>query len=87
MATAAPVPQLSAMLTYHSPDSGGGRIHAWEGMMVQRITDWIDRVFYRFSRTTETRRAAILGAGFGLLMCVVVMLICVIFGFIGTLGE
>jgi hypothetical protein len=54
---------------------------------LQRIIEVVDRLFHRFSSQTDNRRAAILGTMFGLLMCVIVLLIWVIFGFIASLGQ
>jgi hypothetical protein len=54
---------------------------------LSRISEIVDRLFYRFSKQSDSRRAAILGILFGLLMCVIVILLFVVFGFIATLGE
>ncbi len=52
-----------------------------------QMHQWLDQFLKRFSRLSDTRRAALLGAVFGLLMCVVVLLLVAVFGFISTLGE
>jgi type IV secretory pathway TrbL component len=54
---------------------------------LSRINEIVDRLLYRFSRQSDSRRAAILGIVFGLLMCVIVLLLFLVFSFIATLGE
>ena len=56
------------------------------GHTVQRINEFVDQLFRRFSQQSDTRRAAILGMMFGLLMCVVVMLAIIVLGFMASLG-
>jgi hypothetical protein len=54
---------------------------------VQQINQILDRLTRGFTRQSDNRRAAILGMLFGLLLCVIVVLIVAVFGFISTLGE
>ena len=54
---------------------------------MQRLRGWIEGILYRFSRLPDTRRAAILGMGFGLLLCVIVMILLLLFGYIASLGD
>ncbi len=54
---------------------------------MQRLNQWVDELFRRFARQSDTRRAAILGMAFGLLLCVIVLLACVVLGFVAELGE
>lgn len=49
---------------------------------IQRV---VDELFNRYSRQTDTRRAAILGLLFGLLMCVIVLMILAVFGLVTAL--
>jgi ABC-type amino acid transport system permease subunit len=58
-----------------------------EGTELQRLGELLDRAINAFTRQSDTRRAAIVGIGFGLLLCVIVMLMCVIIGFVAGLGE
>lgn len=60
-----------------TPD-GGRRTLQW----IQRV---VDELFNRYSRQTDTRRAAILGLLFGLLMCVIVLMILAVFGLVTAL--
>lgn len=53
---------------------------------MQRIREIADQLFYRFGKLSDTRRAALLGMMFGLLMCVVVLVAIVLFGFIADLA-
>ena len=57
------------------------------GESVQQINDLMERVLKSFTRLSDNRRAALLGALFGLLMCVVVVLIVAVLGFVATLGD
>ncbi len=54
---------------------------------MQQINDLMERVLKSFTRLSDNRRAALLGALFGLLMCVVVVLIVAVLGFVATLGD
>jgi hypothetical protein len=54
---------------------------------LQRLNELLDRALNAFTRQSDTRRAAIVGIGFGLLLCVVVLLICVALGFVAGLGD
>lgn len=47
----------------------------------------LDRLLSRVIRQSDVRRAGILGIFFGLLMCVVVSLACVVFGLVAELGA
>jgi hypothetical protein len=51
------------------------------------MNQWLDQILKRFSEQSDFRRAAILGAVFGLLMCVIVILLFLVFGFIASLGD
>jgi ABC-type amino acid transport system permease subunit len=50
------------------------------------MQEFLDRVLARFGQQSDTRRAAILGIIFGLLLCVVFVLVALVIGFIATLG-
>lgn len=54
---------------------------------MQRLGEFIERALGSFSQQSETRRAAIVGIGFGLLLCVIVLLICVVLGLVSGLGT
>lgn len=47
--------------------------------MRKRLEHSIDRAYEAFARQSDVRRAAILGIGFGLLLCVVVTLAFTLF--------
>lgn len=51
------------------------------------MNQWLDQFLKRLSQQSDIRRAAILGAVFGLLMCVIVILLVVVLGFIANLGD
>jgi hypothetical protein len=54
---------------------------------VNVIRDWTDRALSAFERQDNVRRAAIIGVGFGLLLCVVVLGICLAINLIAGLGA
>jgi hypothetical protein len=54
---------------------------------LQRVREIVDRLLYRFGKLTDTRRAAVLGIMFGLLMCVLVLTGITMFGFILALAD
>jgi hypothetical protein len=51
-----------------------------------RMQEILDRLLARFGRQSDSRRAAILGIIFGLLLCVVFVMIALVIGFVATLA-
>jgi hypothetical protein len=58
-----------------------------EGVRVNVIRGWADRALSAFERQDNVRRAAIIGVGFGLLLCVVVFGICLAINLLASLGA
>ncbi|MEX2426440.1 MAG: hypothetical protein WD401_06715 [Thermomicrobiaceae bacterium] len=53
---------------------------------MQQIQEIVNRLFKRFGKLSDTRRAALLGVMFGLLMCVIVLAAVLILGIIADLA-
>jgi ABC-type amino acid transport system permease subunit len=54
---------------------------------VQRFNEFLEQVLRSFTKQSDTRRAAILGALFGLLLCVIFVLVVLVLGFVAGLGD
>jgi hypothetical protein len=51
------------------------------------VQAWIERALGAFERQDQVRRAAIIGVGFGLLLCVVAVGVCMVIGLLANLGA
>ena len=58
-----------------------------EKYCVQWINDVLERLTGWFTKLSDNRRAAVLGALFGLLMCVIVVLIIAVIGLVADIGQ
>ena len=63
------------------------RVQGKVGAGLQSLSNLLERVLDWYGEKSSTHRAAILGIGFGLLLCVMVMGICGVLAFVAQLGN
>jgi hypothetical protein len=51
------------------------------------VSRLLERFMQWFRMQTDVRRAALMGIGFGLLLCVVVFISILLLSYVGTLGK
>ncbi len=68
---------------------GGRNLTIKEGLSaaMSSVSRLLERFMQWFRMQTDVRRAALMGIGFGLLLCVVVFISILLLSYVGTLGK